>query len=127
MMQLKIFQSWNSKILNIIEIDGLTENHFIILAKNLPKSEEVLLDSTIDGQFTVPVLEEMINFAEELKNFTLFLNEKIIITDDDYNSMVDIITKRKEKVPLAIRLYQNFKIPPLKFQKHREILKINWF
>lgn len=111
--------------MNIIEIDGLTENHFIILAKNLPKSEEVLLDSTIDGQFTVPVLEEMLNFAEELKNFTLFLNEKIIITDDDYNSMVDIITKRKEKVPLAIRLYQNFKIPPLKFQKHREILKIN--
>lgn len=92
------------KVVGLNNIRGLTDEHMVELAKGLgPQLEKMQLEGSKTENLTTIGLKKMLRFATKL-SFLKMKSTKIKIDADDYNSMLDTVQKRPEKVALLLEL-----------------------
>lgn len=93
--------------LNAIEfenIEHLTDNHIIELAKELPQLRAVHLTGWSARNITTGGVRTMLEHAGMLSHLVLKRASKIQIDQNDYRAMLQTIHNRREKIKLTIEL-----------------------
>lgn len=91
------------KKLDMANIENLTDEHLVDLAKELPELDELHL-SSITHSFGSIAIRKMVNHAKKLSFLRLESSHCIEIDVDDYKAMLKSVQSRPEKVKLMIQI-----------------------
>lgn len=98
-------------ILELDEINGLSDELLIFLAKNLPNLRWIQLTENPNDSLTIIGLIQMLDYAKNLRLLKFGFSQDddddftFIVNTDDYKTMVNTIRHRPEKINLRIMIF----------------------
>lgn len=95
------------KQLNMIQLDdvnGLTNDHVIQLSKELPHLQHFCLEGHSGENITGTALKTMIRYSKKLSRIEISKTDSVSINASDYFAMLEIIQNRPERIQLSIIL-----------------------
>lgn len=114
-------------ILELDDVKGLTDEHLIKLANQLPKLQELHFGESTD-MITTIALKKIISHAKELLVLKLLIKYRHTIDIDDFKAMIKSIQDRPERSSLMIELTTdgtNVNVPDAILIENRDLVNIN--